>query len=280
MLANYKIDPIILRGLDEDISYIDVTSDLLLDPNEKCLAMMHAKAEGVVCGLQVARRVFELVDSSLEVEVLVEDGTYVNVGDFIFKVKGSSQSILKGERVALNLLQRMSGIASMAREYADLVKDYNLKVVDTRKTTPGLRILEKYAVKVGGCFNHRFNLSDAVMIKDNHIKAVGSISAAVKRAKDHLGHTTKIEVEVETLDQLREALAAKADIIMLDNMSNELMAEAVKINQGQAVLEASGNITKERLQSLGAIGIDVVSVGALTHSVSAFDISMNVVEKL
>jgi len=278
MLSNYKIDPIILRGLDEDISYIDITSDVLLSADAVSVAEMKTKAAGVIAGLHIAKRVFELVDDSLEIEVLVEDGTYVEDGTVIFRVSGSSRSILKGERVALNLLQRMSGIATMSYRYSEEVKDYKLRVVDTRKTTPGIRILEKYAVKMGGCSNHRFNLSDAVMIKDNHIKAVGSITEAVTIAKKEIPHTTKIEVEVETLEQLKEALAVKADIIMLDNMTNDIMAEAVNINKGQAILEASGNITIERIKSIGEIGIDVVSIGALTHSVMAFDISMNIVK--
>jgi len=278
MLSNYKIDPIIIRGLDEDISYVDITSDILLPEDHYSIAEMKTKASGVIAGIDVAKRVFELVDNNLEIEVLVEDGSYVENQTIIFRVKGSSRSILKGERVALNLLQRMSGIATMSYEYAKEVEDYKLRVVDTRKTTPGLRILEKYAVKIGGCHNHRFNLSDAVMIKDNHIKAVGGIKKAVEIAKSQIPHTTKVEVEVENLDQLKEALDAGADIIMLDNMSNEVMKEAVEINKGKAILEASGNMTKERLRGVGQIGVDVVSVGALTHSVSAFDISMNILK--
>ncbi|MBI9013393.1 MAG: carboxylating nicotinate-nucleotide diphosphorylase [Clostridiales bacterium] len=278
MLSNYKIDPIILRGLEEDISYIDITSDVLLNAAAKSVAEMKTKADGVIAGIHVAKRVFELVDNTLKIEILVEDGSYVESGTVIFRVSGSSRSILKGERVALNLLQRMSGIATMSFRYSDEVKDFKLRVVDTRKTTPGIRILEKYAVKMGGCSNHRFNLSDAVMIKDNHIKAVGSITEAVTIAKKEIPHTTKIEVEVESLEQLKEALAVKADIIMLDNMSNDIMKEAVKINKGQAILEASGNITIERIKSIAEIGIDVVSIGALTHSVIAFDISMNIVK--
>ena len=278
MLSNYKIDPIIIRGLDEDISYVDITSDILLSCEALSVAEMTTKDVGVIAGIEVAKRVFELVDSSLVVDVLVKDGTLVEEGIKILRVSGSSRSILKGERVALNLLQRMSGIATMSHEYAKEVKDYKLRVADTRKTTPGMRILEKFAVKMGGCSNHRFNLSDAVMIKDNHIKAVGSITKAVETAKANIPHTTKIEVEVENLIQLKEALAVKADIIMLDNMSTEMMADAVKINNGQAILEASGNIIISRLREIGEIGIDVVSVGALTHSVKAFDISMNIVK--
>ena len=278
MLSNYKIDPIIIRGLDEDISYVDITSDVLLSAASIDVAEMKTKANGVIAGIEVAKRVFELVDPSLEIETLVEDGTYVESQTVIFRVKGSSRSILKAERVALNLLQRMSGIATMSYEYAQEVEMFKLRVVDTRKTTPGLRILEKYAVKMGGCYNHRFNLSDAVMIKDNHIKAVGGIKKAVKLAKDNIPHTTKVEVEVENLVQLEEALTAGADIIMLDNMTNEIMAKAVKINNGQAILEASGNMVKSRLRGVAEIGIDVVSVGALTHSVSAFDISMNIIK--
>jgi len=278
MLSNYKIDPIIIRGLDEDISYIDVTSDILLSKSDYSVAEMKTKAKGVIAGLEVAKRVFELVDPNLIIEILIEDGSYVLEHTVIFRVSGSSRSILKGERVALNLLQRMSGIATMSYYYAKEVENFPMRVVDTRKTTPGLRILEKYAVKLGGCSNHRFNLSDAVMIKDNHIKAVGSIKKAVDLAKQEVPHTTKIEVEVESLKQLEEALESGADIIMLDNMPNELMAEAVKINQGKAILEASGNITRERLKSIAEVGVDVVSVGALTHSVKAFDISMNIIK--
>ncbi len=278
MLSNYKIDPIIIRGLDEDISYVDVTSDILLSKSDYSVAEMKTKAKGVIAGLEVAKRVFELVDPNLIIEILIEDGSYVLEHTVIFRVSGSSRSILKGERVALNLLQRMSGIATMSYYYAKEVENFPMRVVDTRKTTPGLRILEKYAVKLGGCSNHRFNLSDAVMIKDNHIKAVGSIKKAVDLAKQEVPHTTKIEVEVESLNQLEEALDSGADIIMLDNMSNELMAEAVKINQGKAILEASGNITRERLKSIAEVGVDVVSVGALTHSVKAFDISMNIIK--
>lgn len=277
MLSNYKIDPIIINALKEDVSYIDITSDVLIPIHATCCAEMKTKAAGVIAGLSVARRVFELVDHTISIETMIEDGDYVNAQTIILSVKGSTRSILKAERVALNLLQRMSGIATMSYLYSKEVEAYNLRVVDTRKTTPGLRILEKYAVKVGGCSNHRFNLSDAVMIKDNHIKAVGSISKAVALARKEIPHTTKIEVEVENLKQLEEALDSKADIIMLDNMSNEMMAKAVALNNGQAILEASGNITLERLKSIGEIGIDVVSVGALTHSVSAFDISMNIV---
>lgn len=276
MLSNYKIDPIIYKGLDEDISYIDITSDILLTSQDLSTAEMITKEAGVIAGIEVAKRVFELVDPNLDCQILVEDGTIVDKGVTIFRVKGLSRSILKGERVALNLLQRMCGIASLSKKFSDEVIDYNTRIVDTRKTTPGLRILEKYAVSVGGCSNHRFNLSDAVMIKDNHIKAVGSIKKAVMLAKDSIPHTTKIEVEVETISQLKEALKAQSDIIMLDNMTNETMAEAVRINNKQAILEASGNITIDRLKAIAEIGVDVISVGALTHSVKAFDISMNI----
>lgn len=278
MLANYKIDPIIYRALDEDVSYVDITSDILIPSDSQSTAELMAKAEGVVSGLWVARRVFQLVDESIKVDILMEDGSHVKYGDVLMRVEGSARNLLKAERVALNIMQRMSGISSMSYDYSKEVEGTQLRVVDTRKTTPGLRILEKYAVQMGGCHNHRFNLSDAVMIKDNHIKAVGGIEAAVKLAKTSIPHTTKVEVEVETLAQLEVALKAGADIVMLDNMDNETMAQAVKINNGKAILEASGNITIERLKSIAEIGIDVVSVGALTHSVMAFDISMNIVK--
>lgn len=273
-MFEYHVDKIIKRAFEEDMNNGDVTTDNLIDKNQKSEAVFVAKERGVIAGIDISKRTFEIMDASIEFKKIKEDGDLVDVGDKIAVVIGSTRAILKAERTALNLLQRMSGIATMTKEYANEIKDFNTFVVDTRKTTPGLRIIEKYAVKVGGGRNHRFNLSDAVMIKDNHIKAAGGIKKAVEKIRKEIPHTTKIEVEVESIENLKEALDVKTDIIMLDNMSNELMKEAVKINKGRAILEASGNMTKERLKEVAETGVDVISVGALTHSVRAMDISL------
>ncbi|MFT9494249.1 carboxylating nicotinate-nucleotide diphosphorylase [Anaerosolibacter sp.] len=278
MLNQLIVEEIIRHALKEDMNYGDVTSDTLIPLEAMAMARMTAKEDGVIAGLAVAEMAFKTVDSTLSFVALKKDGDTVKKGDHIAEIKGSTRGILKAERLALNLIQRMSGIATLSKAYADEIEGYPTRVVDTRKTTPGLRVLEKYAVKVGGCHNHRFNLSDAVMIKDNHIKAVGSITKAIEMARQSISHTMKIEVEVESLAQLQEALEVKADIIMLDNMDTDTMRDAVKITGGRAILEASGNITKERLREIAAIGIDVISVGALTHSIKSLDISLNIIK--
>lgn len=277
MLNQIIIDEIIKNALIEDMNYGDITTDTLIEENGTSLAVITAKQAGVVVGLSVAGRVFEMLDSDISFQALKSDGDTIQKGEMIAKIKGKTRAILKGERLALNLLQRMSGIATKAREYSELVKGTGTRIADTRKTTPSLRILEKYAVRMGGCHNHRFNLSDAVMIKDNHIEAVGGIAKAIKKVRMTVSHTVKIEVEVQSLEQLEEAIAAKADIIMLDNMDVDTMKKAVEINNGRAVLEASGNITSERIKEISAIGVDIISVGALTHSVKALDISLNII---
>lgn len=255
----------------------DITTDNLIDEESVSTAEVSAKENGVVAGLDVAKQTFYMLDENIDFINLVEDGASVKKGDIIARIKGKTRAILSGERTALNFMQRMSGIATNASEYAKRIKKYKTRVVDTRKTTPGLRLIEKYAVKVGGGHNHRYNLSDAVMIKDNHIKAAGGIGNAINSIREVIPHTVKIEVEVESLEGLREALEAKADIIMLDNMSIEAMTEAVRINDGRAILEASGNITLETLETVAATGVDVISVGALTHTVKALDISLNII---
>jgi len=277
LLNQIIIDEIIKNALIEDMNYGDITTDTLIEENGTSLAVITAKQAGVVAGLSVAGRVFEMLDSDISFQALKSDGDTIQKGEMIAKIKGKTRAILKGERLALNLLQRMSGIATKAREYSELVKGTGTRIADTRKTTPSLRILEKYAVRMGGCHNHRFNLSDAVMIKDNHIEAVGGIAKAIKKVRMTVSHTVKIEVEVQSLEQLEEAIAAKADIIMLDNMDVDTMKKAVEINNGRAVLEASGNITSERIKEISAIGVDIISVGALTHSVKALDISLNII---
>lgn len=278
MLNRLAVNKIIEMALLEDISGTDITNDYLIDRSITGVARVKFKEFGIVSGLDVFKWVFNMVDEDIAVQIKKQDGDIVQSGEEIIELRGRLISILKAERVALNFLQRMSGISTMAYRLSCLVADYPVRVVDTRKTTPGLRLIEKYAVKMGGCYNHRYNLSDAIMIKDNHIKAVGSITEAVKRARREAPHTSTIEVEVESFEQLQEALEVKANIIMLDNMSIEDMREAVKIADHRAIIEASGNMTEERIVEVAETGVDVISVGALTHSARSMDISLNIVE--
>ena len=274
ILPDFYVDDLIKNAIKEDINYIDVATDYLLDENEVSEAVFVAKADGVLCGIDASMRVFELLDNSFTCVLHKKDGDEIKKGDLIAELKGKTVKLLKGERTALNLIQHMSGIATLTNECVKETVGTRATIADTRKTLPGLRSLQKYAVTCGGGRNHRYNLSDCAMLKDNHIDAKGGITPAVKALRKKIGHTVKIEVETRTLDEVREALEAGADIIMLDNMSNETMAEAVKIVDGKALLEASGNLTKERLRSVAQLGVDILSIGALTHSVTAFDISM------
>jgi len=278
MLNQMYVDNLIKTALLEDINYIDVTTDYLIDEDQEGAAQFLAKADGVLCGLDVALRVFELLQPDFKAEVFKKDGDVLKKGDIIAKVYGKTRTILKGERTALNLIQHMSGIATATNEAVKLVEGTKASIVDTRKTLPGMRPLQKYAVTVGGGKNHRYNLSDAAMLKDNHVDAGSGITNAVKKLKSKLGHMTKVELEVRTLDELREALSVDVDVIMLDNMSNEMMAEAVKITDGKAILEASGGITAETLRGVAETGVDIISIGALTHSVKAFDISLKILK--
>lgn len=273
-LPLFYVDDLIHRALAEDISYLDTTTDYMIDAEARNTAYLVAKADGVVCGLDVAMRVFELLDDTFEKELYLRDGDRIRKGDRIARYTGRTRALLKGERTALNLLQHMSGIATATAEAVELVKGTRAAVTDTRKTLPGMRSLQKYAVTMGGGKNHRFNLSDGAMLKDNHIDAAGGITNAVKALRDKLGHMVKLEVETRDLDEVKEALAAGADIIMLDNMSCDMMREAVALVDGKALLEASGGITAETLRAVAETGVDVISIGALTHSVTAMDISM------
>lgn len=273
LLQSY-VDSIINTALEEDIHYVDVTTDYLLPDGHTSSAYYIAKAEGVVCGLEIAARVFALVGSGVEFHANVKDGDKVKKGDIIATMKGDSKVLLKGERTALNILQHLSGIATATNRCVELVKGTNAKITDTRKTLPGLRRLQKYAVTVGGGYNHRYNLSEGAMLKDNHIDVYGGITPAVNALRQKIGHMTKIEVEVRDLDELNEALAAGCEIIMLDNMNCEDMTRAVEITAGRAMLEASGNVTEENIAEIARTGVDIISLGALTHSVQCFDISM------
>ncbi len=276
MLNRIYIDNIINTALSEDINYIDVTTDNLVDDSHKSTAYFVAKDDGVLCGIDVALRVFELVGDGVEAEVLIKDGTAVKKGDIIANLKGNTKTLLKGERTALNLLQHMSGIATATNKCVKLVEGTNAHIADTRKTLPGLRPIQKYAVTVGGGRNHRYNLSDGAMLKDNHIDAYGSMTAAVKALREKAGHMLKIEVEVRDFNELQEALECGCEVIMLDNMSYDDMKKAVEITNGRALLEASGNITLENISEVAKTGVDIISLGALTHSVKCFDISMKI----
>lgn len=261
--------------LQEDLGFGDITTMSTIPESEQGVGILYAKEAGIVAGLPIAQQVFETVDPNLIFAAKVEEGARVELGQQIAEVSGSVRSILSGERLALNLMQRLSAIATKTSEYVQAVAGTKARVVDTRKTTPGMRFLEKYAVRVGGGHNHRFALYDAVMIKDNHIKGAGGIAQAVAAARAAIPHTMTVEVETESLGQVQEALDAGADIIMLDNMSTEQMTEAVKLIAGQAVVEASGGVNLQTIGSIAATGVDIISVGALTHSVKAFDISLD-----
>lgn len=274
MLLDFYVDDIIKTALKEDINYIDSTTDLLISPKDESEAYFIAKADGVVAGLEIALRVFKLVDSDIKIFCHTEDGNKVCKGDILAEFKGNTRALLKAERTALNILQHMSGIATYTNKCVELVEGTNASICDTRKTLPGLRPLQKYAVIMGGGKNHRYNLTDAAMLKDNHIDAYGGIANAVNALRERAGHMLKIEVEVRNFDELREALGVNADVIMLDNMSPADMKKAVEITAGRAKLEASGNVTLENIRSVAESGVDIISLGALTHSVTAFDISM------
>lgn len=267
---------LIKRALEEDIWTGDITTEATIPEERQAVARVWTKVDGVIAGLPLFKQVFLQVDPTLQVELLVGDGFVATAGATLAHISGSARSILQAERVALNFLQRLSGIATRTSRLAEAIKFYQARIVDTRKTTPGLRMLEKYAVRMGGGYNHRFGLYDAVLIKDNHIAVAGGIKEAVTAVRRRIGHTTKIEVEVETLEQLCEALESRADIIMLDNMSIDTMKEAVKQAHGKAILEASGGISEENIVEVAKTGVDYISVGAITHSVRALDISLDI----
>lgn len=268
------VDEIIKNALIEDMPYGDVTTESILPEDKDCTVELILKEDGVICGTRVFSRVFNFTEGNVIAEFFVSDGESCKKGTLIGVLKGSAKGILSGERTALNILQRMSGIATATRAYCEEINAYDTKILDTRKTTPGLRILEKYATKIGGATNHRYNLSDGVMIKDNHIKAARGITNAVSLVRKSMPFVRMIEVEVESLQELEETLSAKVDIIMLDNMDVSTISEAVKIIDKRALTEVSGNMTIEILKPIAATGVDYISVGKLTHSFKSLDISM------
>ena len=273
-MDNIFIDDIIKIALKEDMPAGDLTTESTVPENSVSKAVIIAKEPGIIAGLPVAARVFELLGGNVEFWVGKSDGDPVDKGDVVAELSGCTRTILKGERTALNFLQRLSGIAALTAKYCRKIEGTGAAIADTRKTTPGLRYLEKYAVRMGGGRNHRFSLSDAVLIKDNHIAACGGIIPAVRAAREKIPHTAAIEVETETLEQVKEAIQAGADIIMLDNMDIPVMKEAVKIVDGRAIVEASGGITPENVGEIARTGVDIISVGSITHSAPSLDFSM------
>ena len=269
-----NVDNLLLQALQEDITSEDITTNAVMREAKAGEVDLICKEDGVIAGLQVYARVFELLDCETVTELYVKDGDFVKKGQLMGKVRGDIRVLLSGERVALNYLQRMSGIATYTRQIADLLKGSRTKLLDTRKTTPNMRVFEKYAVKVGGGYNHRYNLSDGILLKDNHIGAAGSVTKAIQMAKEYAPFVRKIEIEVENLEMVKEAVEAGADIIMLDNMSPDMMREAVALIDGRAETECSGNVTRENVDRLVEIGVDYISSGALTHSSPILDISM------
>ena len=272
--SGVNIDDLILMALKEDISSEDITTNSVMREKKLGTVQLICKQDGVIAGLEIFKRVFELLDRETVTRLYFKDGDKVKKGDLLGEVEGDIRVLLSGERTALNYLQRMSGIATYTNNMVKLLEGSSVKLLDTRKTTPNMRIFEKYAVKVGGGNNHRYNLSDGILLKDNHIDAAGGVANAIKMAKEYAPFVRKIEVEVENLDMLKEALDAGADIIMLDNMTPEMMKEAVKLTRGKAVTECSGNITKENIQTIIDTGVDYVSSGALTHSAPILDVSL------
>lgn len=277
-LSMRALQPKIIEWLNEDVGSGDITTENIIPQQAKTVGLIQAKQRGIVAGINVAGLVFTTLAPDIEFTPMVEDGDEVEPHTVLAKIEGDAHVILTGERLALNLLQHMSGIATLTSSYARLAEGTKAHVVDTRKTLPGLRMLEKYAIRVGGGRNHRMGLYDAVMIKDNHIKVAGGIKEAVRMTRNEISHTVKIEVETETLDQVKEALEAGADIIMLDNMSIENIEEAVRLIDGRAIVEASGGVTKERLPAIAKAGVDIISVGALTNSAPILDISLDIGE--
>ena len=269
-----NVDPFILSALKEDITSEDVSTNSVMPHPQQGEVDLICKEDGIICGLQVFERTFTLLDSNTTVEFFVKDGDHVKAGELMGKVHGDIRVLLCGERTALNYLQRMSGIATYTSQVAKLLEGTGIKLLDTRKTTPNNRIFEKYAVRVGGGNNHRYNLTDGILLKDNHIGAAGSVEKAIQMAKEYAPFVRKIEVEVESLDMVRQAVEAGADIIMLDNMDHDVMKEAIEIIDGRAEIEVSGNVTKENISKLVDLGVDYISSGALTHSAPIMDISL------
>lgn len=276
MLDRFLIDKYVLSALEEDIGFGDITTDNLATEKDVLEAKLNTRSEGIVCGLKVFERVFKNLSDDVEIKFYFKDGDKIKAGDTIAELKGSASAILKGERTALNFAQRMSGIATETRKYQDAIDEgLKARISDTRKTTPNFRVFEKYAVYVGGACIHRFNLADCAMIKDNHIKLAGSLTKAVEKIRKNISHTHKIEVECDTLEQVKEAVACGADIIMLDNMSCETMKKAVEIIDGKAITEASGNVNLSTVHAIAEVGVDIISSSAIVAKAPTLDLALD-----
>ena len=275
ILHNFIIEKYIKEALSEDIGFGDITTDFLVSEEKTIKANLNTREDGVLCGLDVAELVFKTLSPDIKFVKHFSDGDFIKKGDTIANIEGSARAILIGERTALNYIQRMSGIATETKKYQDAIGANKARITDTRKTTPGFRIFEKYAVATGGARLHRFNLSDCVMIKDNHIAFAGSITNAVNKIRENLSHTHKIEVECDTIEQVKEALSVNADIIMLDNMSCEMMKECVQLINGKALIEASGNVTIETIKDIAEVGVDVISSSAIVAKAKTLDIALD-----
>lgn len=275
-MTDLLLRPFVESALREDLRSGDITTDALIAADLRGRAAMNFRVEGIVCGLEIAKLAFETLDSSAQIEILAEEGQKVSAATTVLRVEATGRAILSAERVALNFAQRLSGIATLTNQFVEAVAGTNATIADTRKTTPNLRLLEKYAVRCGGGSNHRFALDDLVLIKDNHIALCGGIAQAVERARESIGHAVKIEVECDTLLQVEEAVAARADIILLDNMGPEILKRAVEIIGGRALAEASGGVNLETVRAIAESGVDLISVGALTHGARSLDIGLDV----
>lgn len=275
MLNKFYIEEHVKNALKEDISFEDITTDNLTGVNDKLNCTLNTREDGVCCGLDVFETVFRLLSEDVKIKFFVKDGDIIKKGDKLAEISGPARAVLTGERTALNYIQRMSGIATTSRRYQDAISEYNVRMVDTRKNTPNFRIFEKYAVKTGCGYVHRYNLSDCAMIKDNHVKFAGSITKAVEKLRKSISHAHKIEVECDTLEQVREAVACNVDIIMLDNMSCDMMREAVKIIDHKAIVEASGNVNMDTLKEIASTGVDVISSSAIVAKAPTLDLGLD-----
>ncbi|MBQ3312129.1 carboxylating nicotinate-nucleotide diphosphorylase [bacterium] len=276
MLDNFLINKHVLAALEEDIGFGDITTDNLASEDDVLVAKLNTRTDGVLCGLKVFEQVFKLLSEDVDIKFFFKDGDKIKKGDTIAILKGSASAILKGERTGLNYIQRMSGIATETRKYQDAIGNYKARISDTRKTTPNFRIFEKYSVLIGGACVHRFNLADCAMIKDNHIKLAGSLTNAVEKIRKNISHTHKIEVECDTIEQVKEAVNCNADIIMLDNMNCETMSKAVKLINGRAIVEASGNVNLDTVNSIAATGVDIISSSAIVAKAPTLDLALDI----
>lgn len=276
LLHDFIIEEHVKQALKEDIGYGDISTDYIEADGKHLTATMNFRQEGVLCGIDLVKKVYEILDSNIKIELFAKDGDYIKKGQKVATIEGNARTILTGERLALNYIQRMSAIATTTKKYQDALKDYKANISETRKTTPNFRIFEKYAITIGGATPHRFGLSDCVMLKDNHIALVGGIKQAVETVKKHISHTHKIEIECDTLEQVKEAVMAGADIIMLDNMTLEEMTEAVKLIDNKAIIEASGNVTFDTIKDIAKTGVDIISTSAITAKAGTIDIGLDI----